>query len=246
VTRVTVVTALRPETRAVLGALARPARLAGGRCPAWRGMAGPNEVVVVQGGVGRIGAARAVSALPRDADLLVSLGFAGALAAALEPGALVLPATVLWESGGLQRYAVPPALAEDVAATLERSLGHAPERGTLLSSPVVLATPVAKRAAAARHGAVAVEMEAATLATHALECGVSLLVVRAILDPAALSLEGLPAALEASWAARARLLGRPRVWPLLATLKRHADVAASALAAAARVVLPALVVPGRR
>jgi hypothetical protein len=103
-----------------------------------------------------------------------------------------------------------------------------------------LAAVAAKRRAAERHAAVAVEMEAAALAAHAVERGVAFLALRAILDPADLSLEGLPPGLTASWAARARLVTMPGVWPLLATLRRHVAVATTALTRGARVVLPAL------
>ena len=239
--RITVVTALRLESRAVLAALARPRRIRSVSGPSWAGTAGANHVTIVQGGVGPEAARRAAAALAADSDVILSIGFAGGLAPWLAPGDLVLPAVVLWEEGELvRRYAVHDAVLGQVDAALQSELGWRPTRGDLFSSPTVLAATAAKRRAAERYGAIAVEMEAAALAAYAAERGVTFVALRAILDPADLSLEGLPPGLAASWAARVRLVAIPSVWPLLAMLRRHVAVAAAALTRGARVVLPAL------
>lgn len=58
----------------------------------------------------------------------------------------------------------------------------------MLCSPQVLASADDKRAAAAQHGAVAVEMEGAAIATLGTARGVPFISVRAILDTAATEL----------------------------------------------------------
>ena len=242
--RITVVTALRPESLAVLAALERPRRIRSVSGPSWAGMAGANHVTIVQAGVGPEAARRAAAALAADGDVIVSLGFAGGLAPGLVPGDLVLPAVVVWEEGEVaRRYVVHDAVLAQADAALQSDLGWRPTRGNLFSSPTVLAASAAKRRAAERHAAVAVEMEAAVLAAHAAERGVVFVALRAILDPADLSLEGLPPGLTESWTARARLVAIPSVWPLVATLRRHVAVAATALTRGARAVLPALRLP---
>jgi nucleoside phosphorylase len=236
-----VVTAVRLETRAVLAALTAPRRRRPATPPSWEGEAGTNRVTLVEGGVGPGAARRALLACPAPCDVVVSIGFAGALTPGLAPGDLVLPGTVLWEEeGALRRYTIPPGLLRAAADALPTSLAPTAARGNLLSSPVVLAAVAAKLTAARRYDALAVEMEAAALAAEAAARGAALLVLRAILDPLDLSIEGLPRNLEASWAARMRLAAMPGTWPLLMTLRRHAGAAKATLAMAARAVLPAL------
>jgi adenosylhomocysteine nucleosidase len=240
-TTIAVVTALRLETRAVLGALTRPRRIRPAERPSWTGRAGEHEIVVVEGGVGPVAAARAVKALPTSIALVGSLGFAGGLDPALATGDVIVPSTIVWEEAGVaRRYDVAPALVESLGSVLAPALGRPPQLGTLFSAGAVVADVAAKRAAYERHAAAGVEMEAAALARYARDHGVALFALRVVLDPAALSLEQLPPNLDASWAARARLATMPWVWPLLATLRRHAATAASVLTHAARAALPAL------
>jgi adenosylhomocysteine nucleosidase len=240
VSRVTIVTALRVESRAVLSALHRPRRVARAERPTWRGAAGAHEITLLQAGVGPRAVREIVRLLP-PTDVLVSIGFAGALTPALVAGDIVLPTAIVWEDeAGVERYVVPVAPRAAVATALAAEWGRVMAVGDLFSSPTVLAAASAKRVAAERHGAVAVEMEAAVLAAHARAHGVAFLALRAILDAADLSLEGLPPNLEVSWAARARLLTMPAVWPLVATLRQGVAVATTALTRSARVALPAL------
>ncbi len=239
---IALVTALRLETRAVLAALSAPRRVRPASRPTWTGRAGDHDVVVVQGGVGLVAAAAAAAALPADAALVGSIGVAGALAPDLLPGDLVVPDAIVWDddAGSLARYAVAAPTVATLLATLAPAFARPIRAGTLLSSPVVVAGTDAKRAARERCGAVAVDMEAAALAAHASARGVPFFALRAVLDPADLSLERLPPNLDASWAARARLATMPTVWPLLGALRRHAATAAASLTAALRVALPAL------
>ncbi len=235
-----VVTAVRAETRAVLGALVHPVRIASATPPRWEGWAGTEAVTVVQGGIGPARARAALAAVD-DVGLVVSFGFAGALVDRAAPGDLVLPGTVLWEeAGAVRRYDVPSAVLAAATARLPADLDRRAVRGALWSSPVVVGTPTAKREAARRLGAVAVEMETAALATVAGERGVALLALRAILDGVDVSLADLPSDLDGSWSARARLLARPKAWPGVVTLARHVPRAAATLRRAAAAILPAL------
>jgi nucleoside phosphorylase len=236
-----VVTAFRLETRAVLAALAQAERVRPAARPCWRGRAGAGDVVVVEGGVGPDGARAAVGALPPETTLVVSTGFAGALAPELAPGDVILASEVVWEEGSrVRRHTTSPALLDAVAGALTDALG-APRIGGVLSSPVVVAGVAGKRAAFDRHGALAVEMEAAVLAEAAEVRSVPFVALRIVLDPADLSLEALPPNLEQSWMARARLATTPTVWPLLGTLRRHAATAGTELTRTLRAALPVLV-----
>ena len=239
-TRIVVVTAVRAETRAALAALVHPVRIASASLPRWEGWAGTHAVTVVQGGIGPA-RARAALADVGDVRLVVSLGFAGALVDGASPGDLVLPGTVVWEEGdAVRRYEVPPAVLAAATTRVPPDLDRRALRGALWSSPSVVAAPAAKRGAARRFGAVAVEMEAAALATVAGARGVAVLAVRAILDTVDVSLENLPADLDDSWAARARLLARPKAWPGVVALARHVPRATDTLTRAAAAILPAL------
>ena len=238
--RIVVVTAVRAETRATLAALVRPVRIASAALPCWEGSAGTNAVTVVQGGIGP-DRARAALADVADVGLIVSLGFAGALVEAAAPGDLVLPGTVVWEDGGdTRRYEVPSAVLAAATARVPADLDRRAVRGALWSSPVVVETPAAKRAAARRFGAVAVEMETAALVAIAGERGAAVLALRAILDGVDVALEDVPADLDVSWSARARLLTRPKAWPGVVALARHVPRAARTLTRAAAAILPGL------
>jgi nucleoside phosphorylase len=182
-----------------------------------------------------------LSALTIPHDLVVSIGFAGALVGEAAPGDIVLPDMVVWDDDGKQqRYAVPVGAWQTAKARLPASLSNRALQGPLLSSPTVVASPEAKRAAALRSGAVAVEMEAAALITVARRRGIEVLVLRAILDGLDVSLEQLPADLDSSWWARAQLVGRPAAWPGVLALTRHIPHVARTLTQATAAVLSAL------
>jgi nucleoside phosphorylase len=236
-----VVTAIRHETRAALATLRRVRRLRGASCPSWEGEAGRNRVTVIQGGVGFARAREAAIVIPREASVVISFGFAGGLRAEVSAGAVVLCDAVVWEAHGTSsRYVVPSELIDALAATVLTMDGARATRGTILSSPVVLASRAAKAAAAQRWNAVAVEMEGAALAADAVARGVRLLPVRVVLDPLEVALEPLPAGVESSWTARARLLARPGIWPTLLALRRHLGVAVATLTRTGARLFPAI------
>lgn len=131
---------------------------------------------------------RALAARAAAADLVLSFGIAGGLAPRLAPGTLLLPRTVIAETGerlAVNRDAHGRALAALAAAGL-----HA-ETGELLGLEAVVATRHAKAAHRARHGAVAVDLESLHAARAARHADKPFLVLRAVADPAA---RGVPAA----------------------------------------------------
>ena len=239
--RLVVVTAVGAETRAVLAALTRPKRIALAGLRAWDAQAGTRAVTLVQAGIGPMRARAALQAVHLPHGLIVSVGFAGALVAEASPGDIVLPDTILWEDDtGTHRYTVPARTWQTARAPLIEDLPLGRLQGALLSSPIVLASPEAKRSAARRCGAVAVEMEAAALVAVARDRGIALVVLRAILDTVDVSLEQLPPDLDSSWLARARLVGRPGAWPGVLALTRQIPHVARALTQASAAVLSAL------
>ncbi len=236
-----VVTAVAPETRAVLRCLARPTRIELPGFRAWRGTAGARSVTLVQSGIGPERARTALTALSGSYAMVISAGFAGALVDDAAPGDVVLPERVVWKAAAENAsYTVPVAAWRASYAALPPRVAARALRGTMLSSAVVIASIAAKREAATCFRAFAVEMEAAGLIAAAREREVGVLAVRSILDTADVSLEGLPANLDSSWAARARLIGMPHVWPRVAAVARHVPHAAHALAEAVGAVLRAV------
>ena len=236
-----VVTAVRAETRAVLATLSRPTRGNVPGFPAWLGHAGDRRVTVVQSGIGPVRAEAALAAPTTRFDLIVSVGLAGALQADLAPGDVLLPDTIVWEgASGLERHTVarPPWTEARERLAIDAALRV--HTGALLSSPVVVATVAEKRAAAERAGAIAVEMEAMPIVAAAVARGIPMLALRVVLDGADVSLEGLPPDLDSSWAARARLVGRPKAWPIVAQLARELPRATRMLTRAVRLVLRSL------
>jgi len=153
-------------------------RLASGRC--WQGMAGGSRVAVVQGGIGprRAAAAAHEGFQAFHPRALLVLGFAGGLRAEAAPGTLVL-ATAVQEPEG--RWPGDPRLLESAGAAADGA--DIPcIRGELVTVAELAATPGAKAALAASTGAVAVDMEAAGVASGAAEIGLPLVVAKVIFD----------------------------------------------------------------
>ena len=110
---------------------------------------------------------------------LVSFGLAGGLDAGLAPGDLLLPQAVVLPDGG--RIGADAAWRERLAATLERA-GLRAHDAPVAGSEVVVASGAAKRALAARTGAVAVDMESHGVAKVAARARLPFLIVRAVAD----------------------------------------------------------------
>jgi adenosylhomocysteine nucleosidase len=173
-----VLTALGWERRAVLAALRD---VAPGPAPrTWRGRLGDGaSCLVAQSGIGPERAASAVLALP-PARLMVSCGCAGGLVAGVRPGGIIIADAVVELDGHARAGERLPARGDGMALWSDAH-GLALHVGPVAASPVILADPQAKRAAAGA-GALAVDMESGALARAARERGVPLLVIRVVLD----------------------------------------------------------------
>ena len=215
-TRALVLTAVEVEARA----LAR--RLGLGRVATSRWLhyrSGALEVVCVGLGAGRLAEHTAGLA---PVSLVISAGACGALAPDLGRGDLVIPETILTPDGA--------RLATDARPGLSRA-------GALLTVRSVVGTPADKARLWLETGALAVDMESATILAWARARGVPVVVVRAVADTAR---ETVPADLgglvdpggrvQAGRAVRAAL-ARPRALADAIALGRGADAALQAVAA---------------
>ena len=113
-----------------------------------------------------------------DRPLVVSAGVCGGLDPALRVGDLVLPDAVI-NDGGVRL----PVTASDTQRAAAKGVAHA-RTGVLATVSQAVATPEAKTALHAATGAVAVDMESATILEAAVAHGCSSLVVRAVSDDA--------------------------------------------------------------
>jgi len=213
VSRLGIVAALPGEARPLAGCRVD----AGG---AWRSDGG---VHLQLAGIGpRRAAAAAERLLAGGATALASWGSAGALAADLTAGALLLPRTVVAADGEV--------LAVDAAwqgRLLDRLAPHVPvATGPLVEVLAVVANPADKASLRRRTDAVAVDMESVAVARCARRAGVPFVVVRAVVDGAATALPAVAiAALDGLGRMRpvrlvAGLLREPRAWPALGRLRR--------------------------
>jgi adenosylhomocysteine nucleosidase len=117
-------------------------------------------------------------------DALVSWGTAGGLDAALRPGDLILPETIIPTDGEL--LSVDPVWHRHMR---HRLAGRIPCRtDPIVESHTVLQNPYEKTLLRKRTGAAAVDMESAAMARVARGASLPFLVVRAVTDPADLSL----------------------------------------------------------
>jgi len=176
---VAIFAALAWERRAVTSALARAE--GAGRERTWRGRLGDGtSCLVVQTGVGPERARRAATEV--TAGVFVVCGCAGALAPWLRPGDLVAAdAVVPLDAAGRPGEPIPAQGGSLVDWAAGR--GFDVHLGPIASSPRVLETAAAKRAAAA-DGALVVEMESAGVASVARARGIPFVGLRVVLDVA--------------------------------------------------------------
>ncbi|MGH7947768.1 MAG: hypothetical protein ACREQF_00880 [Candidatus Binataceae bacterium] len=146
------------------------------------------EVAAVATGLGplraRESASRALDALA-NVDLIVVAGVAGALAANLKPGDLVLADRVIEIDRDTLAVARAFACAPSQFEAVRRMLSDAHvdfSIGALVSMHHILATADEKRRANQQTGAVAVDMETAAVAAEAAARGLSVVAIRAIID----------------------------------------------------------------
>ena len=180
------------------------------------------EAVAVCGGIGAAAARRACQAAFAlySPELVLSVGFAGALTRDLHVGDIVVPAKVT-DSG------------DGSGAVTGMGLG------TLVSTSVV-ADPAQKRILAAKYQAVAVDMEAAAVAKGAQACGMRFAAVKAISDELDFEIPVVEGSVDsAGQFHEGRFLAgialRPWVWGRVARTARNSSLAAKSLAAQLRV-----------
>ncbi len=202
------------------------------------GLAGERRIVERLGGdvLCGVSGAQATRAEPcaqdliaRGAQALVSFGVAGGLDPTLRAGDVVVSAAV---TTGAETRTGDARWADRVRA---RAGIAGPHDGAVLHAPAVVSTRQEKVEAAARTGAVAVDMESAGVAQAATAANLPFVVVRAIADTATHRLPPYAAtAIDAD--------GRSRIGPILRGLAADpASIAALvSLAAASRRAFMAL------
>lgn len=138
----------------------------------------PEGAMMVLSGIGARRARSAARTLTeKGATGLVSWGVAGALVSAFSPGALILPETIIAADGSV--YPVDPTWHERLCSKLK---GHvALDKGPLAESAAVLSR-TEKETLYRRTGAVAVDMESASIALVAQEARIPFVAIRSITD----------------------------------------------------------------
>jgi len=183
-------------------------------------------------GVGSDVAHSAASRLvEHGATALLSWGCAGALSATLEPGALLLPATILAEDG-------------QIIHTHEQWRNNLKTRFTgtftwhedmLVESRRLVSGHADKQRLGSASGAIAVDMESAAIGRVAAQAGIPFMVIRAVADTAD---EGLPACVAQTLDHQGQLqirrmlpvlMRQPGLWPQLIRLGRHFHAATRTL-----------------
>jgi adenosylhomocysteine nucleosidase len=141
------------------------------------------DVILLQAGIGRDRARRAVAAAAREFDLrgVWSLGFAGGLCDALRPGALVCPAAVLDDVDPSDGPVAAERSHAHVCAAL-RAAGLTVAVGALITVGAPQCIPEVKRALGQRSGAMVVDMEAAGVVRTARDLRLPWVVLKAVVD----------------------------------------------------------------
>jgi len=193
---------------------------------------------VCAGGVNARAEALARHALAEGAEGLISIGIAGGLDPALQPGAIIIGSGV---EAGDRVIACDPSWRDRLLAAIAGS-----RAGLVHGSEVAAATTTHKRLLFQRRGAVIVDMESGAVARVAAEAGKPFACLRAVSDPAgrALPLSALvglgPEGDTRPLAVMAALLRRPQDLPGLIRVGLDTKAGLSALGRALKVVGPTL------
>lgn len=207
--------ALRRESMILRRQSERLAKLRQAPCPAEFRRLGDTIVLMAETGMGAHAASRfldwlanapTMGAWPYRPLFTLSAGFCGALDRTLQVGELVVAAEVSDGCGNLWHCTLPMGTVPDLLSAGIRC-------GRLVSLNDMVSEPAAKLALGQRHGALAVDMETASVARWCNQHGILFGAVRAVSDELQ---RGLPAAL-------ARVLHDGRVSPprLAAALLRR-------------------------
>lgn len=196
-----------------------PQMTTSGTVRAWKVTDGDQTTIAVCAGMGANAVTRAYAALCQwmTPQLVVSVGWVGALAPELGAGAICRPGCIIDARTG-ERFGSPGA-------------------GSTLVTLDHVATRPEKRRLQQGYGAVAVDMEAATLARLSLAAGCDFRSIKAVSDASDAVLPDLnPFVTEAGQFAMARFVAhvvpRPALWAGLLRFGRHASLAAEELARA--------------
>ena len=153
-----------------------------------RGELGTTEIAAIATGIGlkrsRDAARRAFELYPR-AEIAIGTGVAGALTDTLAPGDLILADRVMAHRSATSEHehlsTIDAVHLSNLGGILQRA-GLSFSSGAILSSHRVLPGSAEKRLARERSGAIAVDMETASLAEEAAERNVPFACLRAIID----------------------------------------------------------------
>lgn len=186
-TAVLFVAALDWEAKQIVRHVASPAVSVRGLAKLWRGRVGEREIAVLRTGVGPT---RAATALTWAAEavrpaVVLSTGCAGGLVDTLVTGDVLVADEVVGGDG--RCWPTGARWCERYVAAAERA-GARVFAGRVFTSAQVIDGTAAKRAAAARACALAVDMEGAALAERAAAMGLEFAAARVILDAAATSI----------------------------------------------------------
>ncbi len=192
-------------------------------------------------GIGRAAGARMTTLLEEvPCQLLVSLGYAGALDPHLRPGDLVV--------GNAYLHGADPPLSgaplATRAAVLLRESGLSAQEGLILTVDEPLLSPRAKRRAHHGSGALVVDMEGRWIAEAAVRKGVPVIGIRAVLDEARFPLPAFVATIIADsgrreWAHAIRGLLRPSAFRSILPLALKSRGASRSLQVAAQSIIAA-------
>lgn len=178
-----------------------------------------DELIAVAGGIGAAAATRSVAAAEflGAPDLLVSVGWVGALDEGMKPGECYIPSEII------------------DAQTGERFLLANGERKLRLVTTVRVADAREKQRLRESYGAVMVDMEAAAVARLAQMRGIPVVCFKAVSDEQDASLPDLNPFIDARGQMQmmrflAHVAIRPQAWGSLLTLGRNSSAGAKAIA----------------
>ncbi|MGH7997579.1 MAG: hypothetical protein ACREFX_14625 [Opitutaceae bacterium] len=239
--RIAIVAALAGELKPLVRGWRRERR---GSVVLWRRTGAKAEWIAVCAGSGSAAAERAFAEVAKEGpiDLIVSIGWAGALSDACAPGMAYRVAGVVDADTG-ERF--PAADAVSAASSARPASGFPPSTGTVGSLGCWLATSrcvadsAEKRRLAAAHAADLVDMESAVVARLAKARGLPFACVKGVSDALADRLPDFNRFISAE--GKFRLLPfvlfagvRPWRWRALFRLGRNSAKAAGALARSVR------------